>query len=298
MRGKLSAEIHSLVRAQITPQDNVLLLSTDTDDGEVCARLVEHYLHDRMGMPPDRVKLKRIKGLQVDDASTFRKTGVVGYIKAITDEIQKRGAENVVLNPTGGYKVLIPYSTIMAMINGLRAIYIFDNGKALLSLPRLPLEFENSRLESLLPAMDLIQSDTAILESDFWGSMPHHDRQELRDVLLENAGHGMVTLSAVGLLVHEGLIASRSPSLVRVFLSRQAIDDLVDAPKDWNALGFLQQIEHHLVSQIKLHKLSDGTDWLKPGNTDDRYRVELNGRDMLVYRILPHDEYEKCVGKL
>ena len=96
----LSAEIYSLVRMGLTSQDRVLLLASDTDDGEACARAVEMYLDQYW--PDAEVAVKRIAGLQVDDPIAFRREGVVEYCRHCLKAVSDFGADNLVLDRNGG----------------------------------------------------------------------------------------------------------------------------------------------------------------------------------------------------
>jgi putative CRISPR-associated protein (TIGR02619 family) len=296
LRKKLSAEVHSLVRCEVSSADRVVLLYSDTDDGEVSARVVEDYLRRRVGLGEDNVACQRVVGLQVNDATRFRREGVPNYFRLVLQEGERCGWRNVVLNPTGGYKALVSYATLLGMFFGVPVCYIFDNGQELLQLPPLPVEIDRARLLPLMPAMERIERETDIPAAEFWGKTPY-DLRQLYDSLLEDLGGGRVTLSPIGLLVFERLRAARASQPLAVYLSRPAWEDFCHAPTDWDVTGFLQRLRTAGDIDRYRHPLQDGTLWLKPGNTSDRYRVELVGDHLLVYRILPHDEYERAAGR-
>ncbi len=288
LRSRLSAEVHSLVRSGVTPQDRVVLFYSDTADGEVSARLVETYLRERLGLDEDLVCRRQVLGLQVDDATRFRREGVPNYFRLVLAEGERCGWANVTLNPTGGYKALVSYATLLGMRFAVPVCYIFDNGQELLHLPPLPVEIDHARLLPLVPALER--------EAEFWGKTPHDLRVQYRP-LLESAGAGLVTLSPIGLLVYERLRKTSDQQPLTVYLSRQAWADLIDAPHDWDVVGFLGRLRTPADVARYRHPLSDGTLWLKPGNTADRYRVELEGDRLLVYRIQDHDEYDRSVAR-
>lgn len=294
LRTRLSAEIHSLVRLGAVPGDRVRLVHSDTGDGEVCARLVAAYLQRRLGV--DDTGLDRVPGLQVDDAARFRREGVPNLLRLVLAEGDRCGWTGLVLNATGGFKAAIPYMTLAGMFFAVDVAYIFDNGRELIRVPRLPVDFDAARLGAFLPAMERMNAEGAVQEAEFWGRTPHPDRAHF-DCLIETDGSGMATLSAAGLLILERL-AARSPLIpLRVYLGRQAWEDLLRAPREWDAPGFLGRLRTRGDVDRFAHRLSDGTLWLKPGSTADRYRVEQEGDRLLVYRILPHDEYERANGR-
>jgi putative CRISPR-associated protein (TIGR02619 family) len=298
LRHRLSAEVHSLVRMKVSPADDVVLLATDTADGVVCARLVEAYLVDRVGLSADRVRVLRVEGLQVDDGERFRRVGIVNYIQQVRRLGDERAWQGVVLNPTGGYKALIPYTTLLGMLFGARVCYIFDNGRELIDLPPLPLEFNLPLLEPRRRALEELEEKVELTEDRFWAGAAHGTRERL-GALVEITRPGWVALSGLGLVALERLRALEGHRLARIYLSTKAWEDLHRAPRDWDCLGQLETLAQSTRAQIDARiekKHGDGTRWLKPGRTADRWRVEWEGDALLVYRILEHTEYERALG--
>lgn len=130
LRNKLSAEIHSLARMNLSDKDAVILYSSETDDGQACAKAVHLYLQEKI--PGVRCEVDVVTGLQVNDATRFRTQGVVNFVHKILAQIADNGAEQCVLNPTGGFKSLVPYTALIGMIKKgggslyLRAIVRID----------------------------------------------------------------------------------------------------------------------------------------------------------------------------
>jgi putative CRISPR-associated protein (TIGR02619 family) len=295
LRQRLSAEVHSLVRLGLNAADLVVLFYSDTPDGEVCARLVDTYLRQRLGMAADNLARERVAGLQVDDAVRFRREGVPNYFRLALRAGEGQGWYDVVLNATGGFKALVPYTTLLGMLFAVRVCYIFEQSPELLILPPLPVEIDRNRLAPLLPSMERVERETAIPADDFWGRSPYEMRQEYASLVEEEGGQ--VTLSPLGLLVWERLRQAEGARTLRVYLSLQAWKDRRNAAADWDVDGFLRRLRTVADVDRYRHPLSDGSLWLKPGNTSDRYRVEVEGDRLLVYRIQSHDEYLRAVGQ-
>ncbi|MDZ4778775.1 MAG: putative CRISPR-associated protein [Planctomycetia bacterium] len=161
---QLSAEIHSLVRMNVSDDNRVLLLSSSTPEGLACALAVEGYLkrHWR-GL---EVVTEPVNGLQVDDAEQFRRVGVVEFTKRCLREINNYHAPvsgqpaNVVLNPTGGFKALVPYMVLIGMIKEVPCRYIFERSTTLLELPPLPVEFSRSRFEAFKSLFERLERES------------------------------------------------------------------------------------------------------------------------------------------
>ncbi|NBD33781.1 MAG: CRISPR-associated protein [Cyanobacteria bacterium] len=282
----LSAEIHSLVRIGLASSDRVLLLTSETDEGYCCGLAVEEYLkHYWSGM---EVKTERISGLQVFDADTFRNQGVVEFVKKVTQEIENYG--NVILNPTGGYKALVPYSVLLGMLKNVKCNYIFERSTSLLELPPLPVEFKRSQFEAYKEIFETIDRDSSISQQEWESRVPYEDRS-LLEPLIEQSGEG-ITLSAIGFLFLEEM---RKPSTLVPFLSRKAIDDCFDNVAildNRNPFQFLEQVTKspETLELKEAHNMGQGLRWLKPGRTTDRYLVSVEGWRLLVWRVIREDQ--------
>ena len=288
LAGILSAEIYSLIRMGLTGRDRVLLLASDTDDGEACARAVELYLDQYW--PDAVVKLKRISGLQVDDPVTFRRQGVVEYCRCCLKAVSDFGADNVVLNPTGGFKALGAYTVLVGMLKRVPCRYIFEQSETLLDLPPLPIEFQRSTFESYRPLFERMERESSIPLTDWEQAVPFHER-DLLEALVDLDGRE-VTLSGVGLLFLDEM---RTPSLRVPFLSRQAWEDCLNnlsRLSDCDPFRFLERVARSQEAfRLAEHiKLGNGLRWLKPGGTTDRYLVSLEEWRLLVWRAIREDQ--------
>lgn len=285
----LSAEIHSLVRIEIDSSDRVFLFASETPDGRCCALAVKQYLEQYW--PGIIVEVESITGLQVNDASRFKNQGVVNFIKQALSTIDTYS--NVILNPTGGYKALVPYTVMLGMIKGVKCDYIFERSTSLLELPPLPLEFNRSQFESYKDLFEDIERSTAIFKSDWEQRVPYEERSWFESLVEINGSD--VTLSAVGFLFLDMI---RRPTALVPFLSQKAIKEVFRdiAPLDnCNPFRFLQRVsQSNEAFQQSVH-INQGNTlyWLKPGRTTDRYLVSREGWRLLVWRAIREDQVGK-----
>ena len=288
LKNDLSAEIHSLVRIGITERDKIILLASSTEDGYCCAIAVKKYL-EQYWKGVD-VKVEKVKGLQVLDAELFRTTGVVEFVRKIIREVNKYGASNIILNPTGGYKALVPYTVLLGMLKGVKCDYIFEQSTTLLELPPLPVEFKRSQFEAYRSLFETIERETAITQAEWENSVPYAERSWFESLV--EFPNGQVTLSAVGFLFLEEM---RSPSALVPFLSQKAIRDCFDnlaKLDDCDPFRFLLRVATSKDAfQLSEHiNVGNGLRWLKPGRTTDRYLVSVEGWRMLVWRAIREDQ--------
>jgi putative CRISPR-associated protein (TIGR02619 family) len=148
---RVSAETNSLARLGITPADRLLLLHSDTIDGEICAELVADLLRQGFGAT---VTLARTDGLQVTDATRFRTVGVPSLFRHLDRFAGAAGDDSeLLLNITGGFKSVVPYVTLYGLLQRHRVVYLFERSEELIELPPAPLDFDWDRLGRIAPAL-------------------------------------------------------------------------------------------------------------------------------------------------
>ncbi|MCS6976853.1 MAG: putative CRISPR-associated protein [Gemmatales bacterium] len=288
LQDTLSAEINSLVRIGVQPSDRVILLASDTSDGQACACAVALYLQKYF--PGILVEIHCIKGLQVHDAELFRREGVVNYVRYCLRAIHDFGESQVILNPTGGYKALVPYTVLIGMIKHVPCRYIFEQSSQLLTLPPLPVVFDRGPFERYRSLIERIERETAI-PGDVWEQEVRYDDRVLLEPLVERTPTE-VTLSAVGLLLLDEV---RMPTVLVPFLSRKAWEDCLDnlcQLRDCNPFRFLLRIaaDRHQFRLAEHINAGNGLRWLKPGRTTDRYLISVEDWRLLVWRAIREDQ--------
>lgn len=288
LRDKLSAEIHSLVRIGLDDCSRVILLASATDDGRACALAVKSYLENRWGSL--QVEVSPVSGLQVTDPVNFKREGAVEYCKKCLDAVRDYGRENVVLNPTGGYKALVPYTVLVGMLKRVPCRYIFEQSTVLLDLPPLPVEFQRGLFEVHRAVFDRIERETAIPKEEWEDLIPFEDRASLA-ALFEVTGD-QVTLSGVGFLFLDEV---RAPVARVAFLSTMAWEDCLKNLSRLAACDPFRFLERVARSDDAFRRavhinVSNGLRWLKPGRTTDRYLVSIEEWRLLVWRAVREDE--------
>lgn len=287
LQNRLSAEVHSLVRIGVSSADRVLLLCSETPDGETCARVVKRYLERHF--PGVLCEVEKIVGLQVHDAERFRQKGVVNFVDKCLNAVNNFTSEYTILNPTGGFKALVPYAVLVGMLKRVPCKYIFEQSPVLLTLPPLPIAIDRGPFERYRSVLESIQRNSAIPLNDWNGAIRHDDR-ELLEPLVE-VGEDQVTLSGVGLLFLDDL---RTPPALVPFLSRKAWEDCLDnlsRVKECDPFRYLEKIARDPASFQPHIDNKNGTYWMKPGNTTDRYLVSREGWKLLVWRAVTKAEY-------
>ena len=182
-RRALSAELKSLDLLGLGSRDRVVLLVTDTYQGRVCAETVKTILIDAYGLAENQVELHRVEGLQVNDAERLRKQGLKNMIKIILEKYLDDGANyrythNIIFNPTGGFKGIVPFLTVLGMLYGKKTIYVFENSDELIELPPLPFSFDLKIYERVKSALQYIEENVAVSEQEYLGKIKGYTSEE------------------------------------------------------------------------------------------------------------------------
>lgn len=156
---EVSAETNSTLRIKElldrsdTPLDQIHLLVTDTGRGVFAAQLIKALLEESYeGLI---VELHRIPGLQVHSSFDFLRSGLPEYIGKIYELLQNAPTQNYrrIFNPTGGFKSLVPYLTIISMLENAEAHYIFERSDDLIALQPLPISIDEELKAAALPLL-------------------------------------------------------------------------------------------------------------------------------------------------
>lgn len=141
----LSAELASLKVFKntkgIDKDDVIVLFATDTEDGKFCAQVIYEVLKQKEFC--DTIIQKTIIGFKIHEtitekniANDFTEKGFPNFIKEIEDTLEKYKMENKYFNITGGFKAIIPFSTILAFQHWMTIIYLYEKSKDLIFIKR------------------------------------------------------------------------------------------------------------------------------------------------------------------
>lgn len=138
-----------LLRDEVPDQAaiSVHLLASDSVLGEACAWIVQQYLENRRkaGDEPwcklQAIECETIAGLQTECPERFRKQGAPGLIQRIRELAMLGGDGPVIVNPTGGFKELIPYAVIATALldREYEVHYLFQDSRRIARLPAYPI---------------------------------------------------------------------------------------------------------------------------------------------------------------
>ena len=130
------------------PQDVYYFIHTDTYQGEIAAELLEGWCRGQKGIRI--VSLHKIQDLNTASAEEFR-AGINGLIQWCRAHLPEKHSEYnpVIFNLVGGFKVLQGYMQALGMFYAYEIVYIFEGSGELLTIPRLPVDFNASAKQAV-----------------------------------------------------------------------------------------------------------------------------------------------------
>lgn len=156
----LSAELASLCafkkNKKIDEDDVIVLLATETVDGQFCADINKRVL-DSLGWckkihGPCVVNGFKTKAINNEDiAEEFIKVGLENLKNIVDNYYDPKIYDEGYFNITGGFKVIIPIATIIAFEREMNLIYLYEGSNDLIII-KYPPEF-HYRFEDIIKSI-------------------------------------------------------------------------------------------------------------------------------------------------
>ncbi len=296
---KSSAEIKSLVKLGINQDDEVYLFTTETIDGKLCAEILNEFIKEKLGC---EVKIEEIKGLQVGDFEIFKKEGIKNFIDRLTSIIDNpnyRYGSEMILNITGGFKAVIPYTTILGMMKFIKVVYIFEDTQGLLELPPLPITYNKDFLQQHKSIFDRLAERTIVPISEFKSWLKYDDEEFNKcSAMIEEDGRD-VMFSTLGEYLYKQFLEDTS---TKIYLSKKAknVFDSLTGEYLSRIEGLFEDLRNSQRRQQLIHKKFESfeTDCLclkKPHTAERIFFFEDDKHIKIVEIFLDHNEYETYI---
>lgn len=193
---KASAEMNTLSRLEVGPDDRLVFLHSDTPDGAFCAeRLAAYY-----GRRCRSVELKRIAQLGYGARNFSR--GLKSLIDLTCGLIRQsrlgNTGERIIICATGGFKAEIAYLNLLGALLQVEVVYIHELHNELVTLPQLPLAWDTAFAARNKEFFQWIEEEPRRpVEVESW-----LNREPALRALVEDGDDGYVYLSPAGLLLY------------------------------------------------------------------------------------------------
>ncbi len=317
-----SAELNSLdhILAGREPHksDQLHFLASETPDGALAARVMADFCAVHFERRDEKTKAHLIEGLQVQDGERFRRYGLRNLIKTLYsilngskgvkgEEGAPAGTYTRILNPTGGFKGVVPYLTIIGMIEPeIEVSYIYERSPELITLAGLPVNLDYGKLEGAYKALAACQREKQLSYDELAalldvpdqpiGSHPAWPLFDRVDV----DGEPYYELNGLGEIVYQHLAEERKRA--PVYLSKQAAQryDSYDKTQQKKFAAMFDRMGDTEWRESVRHATKGDAIVLKQGNTDARpLIIEMGDGSVLVAELTLHSDgsYDK-IGNL
>ena len=290
---KISAEINSLNKIGVDKNDILVFLSTETEDGQFCCKQVECFCKNGFGA---ECFCYKIPGLQVENAKLFEKTGLANYVEKVLEIWDRYQGYKIIINPTGGFKAVVPYTTLIGLVFGLPIYYIFERSNQLIKMPGVPINFDHRVLGMLSPVIDRIKDDYIELK-DFMQhtGLGYKEFDKLQGAIVQE--DNMITLSPIGNLLYRRYLYTNE---YKVVWSQEVYRKKQSGRYDWGKLSSIfEKMKNPIHLNSKLHNEVKGKNidcnCYKGGNTSERVFYYIEDKIIKVCDIYLHDEYEEVL---
>ena len=296
---KTSAEINSIDRLDITVNDRIVLISSDNAPGKACSNCLQQVIVDHYNIPQSSVTIERVEGLQVYDSTRLKKIGLNNFISTTLKYLDDKSLSyqyDIIINPTGGFKGVLPFLTILGMMYAKKTIYIFEFAEELIYLPPLPFTFDLNIFNRVKSALEYIDEEIAITEREYLSKIKNYTESE-RELFLSfvEPYEDKLTIS----------------SLANCFLSIEkeseqsiVLEDIIDDLESDNSLPGLAL--KRLISKVSspLWRNNHSESWhstdlivIKQPRTAERLAGFVkNNTFHVTHAFRSHDEYETKLG--
>lgn len=172
--------------------DMHFLICTDTFQGHLTADLLREW-GEKRGIT---MTVQPIEDLNTRDMSAFR-LGINNLVEWCSSVLPgyRQSSWRILFNLVGGFKSLQGYMQALGMFYADETLYIFEAGGELLSIPRLPVDFNESARRSVVDHFSVARRLT-------WQSLPMEQCSGLPETMLDIVD-GECTFSAWGKLMFE-----------------------------------------------------------------------------------------------
>jgi putative CRISPR-associated protein (TIGR02619 family) len=127
-------------------QDLHFLVTTDTAQGQVAAKILENFLRIH------KISTEIYTPKNLSTASTEKFTNGIDELLKWIDELipdDKSSAYKICFNLVGGFKALQGFANTIGMLYADEIIYIFEGSQDIITIPRLPIQVDKSVIKSV-----------------------------------------------------------------------------------------------------------------------------------------------------
>ncbi len=189
---KMSAELNGiLTRKAPNKADVCVMVGTDTYQGRKTSDVLVEALKKRFGCIVWDPYIPN--GLSTSSKEGFNKA-MTDFAKWCEEQLSvNQQAYKIVFNLTGGFKSVLGVMTVLGMVYADEISYVFESSKELITIPKLPIQFDTACLKNCAAPMELLFAEDPL---------PYNsaDFSVVPDIYIERADE-LVSLNTYGRVV-------------------------------------------------------------------------------------------------
>jgi putative CRISPR-associated protein (TIGR02619 family) len=299
--GNICAELNVLSRLNMEKADRIVFLASDNAQGRVCAEMLKLASINAFELSEAAVEIRRIEDLQVLDAKKLRERGLKNLVKAVLDYLANdsvRYSYDIILNPTGGFKGVVPFITILGMLYGQRSVYLFEFAEELINLPPLPFSFDIQLYNRVRPALSYTEENVAVSEDAFLSRVVNYvpEEHDLFMAFTEPFDDHNITISALAYCLYNIDKSAEKP-----LVAESALKDLskMTGPSTLVLKRLIKNSSSPLWRSQHIHTVyTSDLMIIKQGHTSERIAGFMrNGRFLITTVFDNHDDYAANINK-
>ncbi len=280
--------------------EEICLLPSNTPHAIFCAQVINEYIngHDDLKNYYSVEKICQVDGINPYDGKEFKDKGIKNLFKVIHKLIEHYSKDDkIYLNITGGYKGLVPYSTLQGMLypsENVTICYLFEESPEIIEIPSYPVgtlfhlwHRNSTRLkmvckhgieafkDNLDPKISTLLDDNGL--NSFGEQLEKRYRNQLEQQPLE-----VYTKEIVEKLLPDGPTSNASKY-------REVLNNLIDRAGDniWTGDKIPEMVEHAKRHHHNLLEFAEM--FLTPIFKVDQNFLNVKERFCLIAGILLHD---------
>lgn len=276
-------------------------LATHTLKGVLAARVLAEFYRQHHGIK--HIHIHVIEGLQTDNGKTFKTRGLPALITKIYEQLDTApsGTFRRIFNATGGFKAVIPYLTVIGMLQrDVELIYMYEMSPELIQLAPLPVSLDYNQFEAHSATLEWLKAQDTVDEKDLRSqlSLTSNDYLDAHPLwtLLDSTDldkDRVYSLNGMGLIVLKELQArAKRANQDEIWLSKQAQAAYAslkpDTQRKWDAV-FAQMQDRDARNARRHGKPTNGLAYFKPNASELRPLYTDSDNSVLIAELTEHE---------
>lgn len=158
--------LHYLKERKKLPIGAVHLLVSDSDDGRCVGKTICRYLQERDEFDLRQADSLPIIALDERDPGMFAGQGLRNLVRTIGRLVRREGAEQTIIDATGGYKAQTAIAVVVGQMLGVPVTYRFQQFETIIEFPALPVSFDVDLLARHMGSFVALERENMLPEAD------------------------------------------------------------------------------------------------------------------------------------